>query len=494
MIKLKDILLESKTKEENAIDYIGELIKNTEFAGKTYVAGGYVRDMVMGKKSKDIDITVALPEGGIKLANFITKKSGVFKKDINPVVFKRFGTAKFNLRGVKYNGVDLSGLDIECVMTRKEKYTDGDRKPEVDFGTIEQDVERRDLTINSLIYDISNHKILDLTGKGIDDIKNRVIRTPIDSDIIFKEDPLRMLRVIRFSTRYGWELSKDMIESLRKNAKMLEFISAERKQEELNKILLSNTPDEGIRIMIETGLMKYVIPELYGLRGMTQNRYHAWDALNHTLEVLKKTPAKLETRLGALLHDIGKVKTRTDDEKGVHFYNHEEVSATMSRDILKRLKYPVALQDKVAVIVGQHMRTKDMGNDVSKIRDKVFRKLVKDLGDNLEDTLDVIDADNKSHGPIGWTHNLEKQIDIIRDRIKNLGKFTAKTKMPVDGNMIMRLFNMKPGKDVGKMLSIFEDYFLEDPDKILSMSDQEIESLLKQMYEQLNKERTNEKI
>lgn len=485
MILLKKILMESQTKEEAIIDYIRNLIDNTKFYGKAFIAGGYVRDMVMGKKSKDIDITVSLPNGGIEFADFITKKSGVFKKGSNPVIFPNFGTAKFTLPGIEFNGMDLSGLDIECVMTRKEQYTFGDRKPTVDFGTPEEDVERRDLTINSLLYDISNKKILDLTGKGLSDIKNKIIRTPLDANIIFKEDPLRMLRVVRFACRYDWTLSNEMIKSLRDNYRMLEYISEERKREELNKILLSKYPDVGIQLLMDTNLMKFVIPELYGLAGLKQNKYHYWDALGHTLQALKNSSPRLEVRIAALLHDIGKYKTKSDEDGEIHFYKHDELSANMSKDILKRLKYPNNFIDKVYVLINNHMRTKSLGNDLATVPDKVLRKLVRDLSDDLEDLLDVIHADNISHGPIGWTYNLEKQVDVIRERIKNLGNFTAKTKLPINGNMIMKILNIKPGEQIGKLLKMLEDYFLEYPDKISTMSDSDIESLVKTMYNEL---------
>jgi len=487
MIKLKHILLEGKTHEEVLLDFIREKIKGTKFESKVFVAGGYVRDMVMGKKSKDVDVTVSLPQGGIEFANWITQEVGAYKEGSNPVVYPTFGTAKFNLRGVQHMGVNIGEIDIESVMTRKEQYKDKSRKPEVDFGTPYEDVERRDLTINSLLYDISNQKILDLTGKGIDDIKNKIIRTPIDADIIFKEDPLRMLRAVRFATRYDWELSKEMLSSLAKNAKMLKNISTERIQEELNKILLSDNPDGGIRYLIDTGLMKYIIPEYYGLVGMAQNDFHEFDAFEHSMSVLRNSPKRLEVRLGALFHDLGKVKTKTDKDGKVHFYGHEFESAKMAEDALRRLKYSTDIIKRVSEIVKHHMRTKSYGPDAEKAKDKTLRKLMHAMGEHLEDMLDLVHADNISHGSPGWQHNMEKQVDAIRERLQQLGDFTGKLDMPVDGDKIMKMLNIKPSRDVGIILDKMKDKFLEDPDKINSMTDQQIEKTIKQIYQRIPK-------
>ena len=294
-----------------AVDLIKTTIKNTEWEGKVFIAGGYVRDELMGNEPKDVDLLINVPDGGILFAEWFTKKLGIHTKG-NPVIYPRFGTAKFNLRRQKHNGMDLSDIDIECVMPRKEKYNVGDRKPDVEQGTLKDDVDRRDFTTNSLLKNLSSGEILDLTGMGKDDIKNGIVRTPLDPDVIFTDDPLRMLRAVRFATKYSWKLPMFMIRSLKKNAKKLELISSERIQEELNKMLLTKNPDKAIRLLQILGLSKYIFPELDKLIKMKQNKFHKHDAMRHTLEVLKNTPPDLVTRLSALLHDIGKSKTRTE--------------------------------------------------------------------------------------------------------------------------------------------------------------------------------------
>jgi len=485
MIKLKKLILEQKTNEEILLDFLHDKIAGTKYEGKVFVAGGYVRDMVMGKKSKDIDIVIELPNGGIEFADWITKETNSYKVGSNPVVYPTYGTAKFNLRGVKHLGVDIGHIDLESVMTRKEQYREGDRKPDTEYGTMEQDVERRDLTINSLLYDITNRKILDLTGKGISDIKNEVIRTPIDAKIIFKEDPLRMLRAIRFAVRYGWHLSDVILQALEKNAPMLKTISTERINDEFSKIIMSDNPEGGIMYLVDTKLMKYIIPEYYDLVGMSQNDYHEYDAYEHSLKVLKNSPARLEVRLGALLHDIGKIKTKTDKGGKVHFFGHEDESAKMATQILTRLKYSNPVIEKVAKIVGGHMRTKQMGPEAEKGSDKALRKLMVDMGSHLEDLLDLVHADNISHGSPGWKHNMEKQVDIIRQRLQQLGDFTGKLDMPDDGDKIQALLNIGPGRDVGYIKGRIKDLFLDNPERIKNMSEADIEKMIKQIYSEL---------
>jgi poly(A) polymerase len=311
-------LLTEGVKETMAVEFLSNEVKNSKWKGKVFIAGGAVRDELLGLDLKDIDLVVEFPDGGIEFANWLTRKLGIWSSS-NPVIYPRFGTAKFNLRGVKYKGVDLSDIDVECVMTRTEVYDGKTRKPEVGYGTIAQDAERRDFTVNSLMKDLSSGEILDLTGMGKSDIQKGIVRSAIDPNIIFKEDPLRMLRAIRFAVKYNWTLPLYMIKALKANAHMLKNISAERIQDELNKMLVTKSPDTAVRLLQMTDLNKYVAPELDLLIGLQQNKYHKWDANKHTLEVLKGVPADLKTRLAALFHDIGKWETKTVVDNAVHF-------------------------------------------------------------------------------------------------------------------------------------------------------------------------------
>ena len=461
MIKLKDILTESIA-EKTALEFISNLVKKSPFKGKVYLAGGAVRDEIMGLDAKDIDLTIEAPRGGIEFATWICKELGIYKPGTNPVIYPTYGTAKFTLRGIKYNGIDLSFIDIECVMTRKEQYKDTSRKPEVDYGTIAQDVERRDLTVNSLLKDLTTGEIKDLTGKGVSDIKNGIVRTPLDPEIIFREDPLRMLRAIRFAVKYNWKLPMYMIRALKNNAYRLEIISKERITDELNKMLVTGKPDTAIRLLQLTGLSKYIFPELDTLIKLKQNKYHQWDAMKHTLMVLKQTPPDLKTRLAALFHDIGKSTTKSIIDNEIHFYTHEDVSATMAHDIMKRLRYPDNIIKPVTIAIENHMRTKPFGKDAEIVTDKVLRKLQTDLGDHLKITLDLIDADNKSHAP---EHNLTNQVTNIWNKLDALKQKsdTPKVVLPINGNDIMQITGLKPGPIIKDILNYITDKWYENP-------------------------------
>jgi tRNA nucleotidyltransferase/poly(A) polymerase len=260
---VKRTLLEQAGQDQvdSAMDMLKDLVKQSPFAGKAYVAGGFVRDTILGRPSKDIDIVVEMDNGGIAMANWLAKKLGIR----DPVIFENFGTAMLPLDGVVWNGVDLGGLDLEFVQTRTETYTpEGGRKPQVGFGTIEDDVNRRDFTVNALLYDLTNDKIIDLVG-GVEDIKKGIIRTPQDPEIIFNEDPLRMLRAVRFAGRYGWDIDPAIVDSIRKNSKLINTISRERVRDEFIKIIKGSMPDNGIQFLHDTGLLNDAIPELSGL-------------------------------------------------------------------------------------------------------------------------------------------------------------------------------------------------------------------------------------
>lgn len=263
-IMLKSLLLEGN-KEKAAEEFLSSLVKGTEWEDHVYIAGGYVRDQILGKDAKDIDLVVALPEGGIKFSEWATKKIGNYKAGSNPVVFPNFGTAKFNLHGVNYHGIDLSDMDIEAVMTRGEKYTAGSRKPEVAYSDLKSDVERRDATINSLLKKLSTGEILDLTGKGLSDIRAGIVRTPIDPDKTFSDDPLRILRMVRMAAKYDWKIPMKIIRSIKKNAAQLANISKERIHDETNKMLMTDFPFKAFRMLQIFGLMKYVFPSLEGV-------------------------------------------------------------------------------------------------------------------------------------------------------------------------------------------------------------------------------------
>lgn len=466
-IRLYQLLFENK--EQSALDYLSKILKNSPYEGKVFLAGGAVRDEILGKPVKDIDVVVSMPDGGIEFANWITQKTGAFKHGANPVIFPRFGTAKFNLRGINHNGIDLGDVDIESVMTRGEKYEKGSRKPEVVYADLEDDAYRRDLTVNSLFKDLSTGEIKDFTGRGIADIKAGIVRTPMDADITFRDDPLRMLRAIRFAVKYNWKMPLSMVKALKRNADMLLNISNERIRDELDKMLMTNSPDKAMKLLSYTGLNRHILPELDACHGVTQNVYHDEDVFNHIMTVLKNTEPDITARLASLFHDIGKPETRSEDvnpktgKPEVHFYEHEDVGARIAENAMRRLKYSGEETAKVTKIVQMHMRLKSAGPDGNGVSDKAIRKFMADAGDVLDPALKTMQADNISHSKIGAMPN---QIEFLKHRMQNLQSTTSlqsKPALPINGNDIMKQFNIKPGPAIKHLLAAVEDAWYNDP-------------------------------
>jgi len=454
------MLLTESTHEEQVLLFLKKLIKGTEWENKILLVGGAVRDEIMGKKPKDLDFVVNGDiDAGIVFSTWLGQKLGNYKENSNPVIYPRYGTAKLSLNHNRYK---LPNIDLEFVAPRKETYTTGSRNPDVTNGDLMDETMRRDLTINSLMKNVSTDEILDLSGKGVNDIKNGIIRTTSNPDIIFKEDPLRMLRAIRFAVKYNFKMEDDVLNGIRKHANSISDISRERITDELNKILLTVDPSKGIQLLKDSHLLRYVIEEFNDAIGMDQNDYHTEDVFGHTLSVLKNTPPELKTRLIALFHDIGKTVTKSVDADGkVHFYGHEEASERLVRQIMTRLKYPNDLIDAVANGVRNHMYLKHGEDNTSKLSDKTLRKFVASVGDNLEYVLDAIHADNISHaGDTAMTN----QINNVRERLKTLNTNVRKEnmKLPIDGNDLIQL-GFKPSPIFREILDAVQDAWYENP-------------------------------
>jgi putative nucleotidyltransferase with HDIG domain len=431
---------------KDVIKIIADAIRETKFENNAFIAGGFVRDKIMGKESNDLDIVISLPDGGIELAKHLYEK-GLSSR---PVIFQRFGTAQIIIKNFK----------IEFVMARKESYRSKNRKPDVAHGTINEDIYRRDFTINALIMNVMNNEVQDITGKGISDIKSKIIRATSPPNIIFEEDPLRMLRAVRFAVQLNFTIDKETMMGIIRNAEMLKHISRERIRDELIKILLSSAPAEGIIIMIDSGIMQYVIPEIVLLKGVQQNKYHDKDVLGHTLQVLQNTHDEIIIRLSALLHDISKPQTKTIDEKGIHFYRHEVAGAKRARKILNDLKFPKDTIDKVTKLIKNHMRLKSFGDTLETLSDVAVRRLMFQMQDDLELLLSLIHADNISHAE---AYNLPSQILNLKLRVaSNIKKINGK-KLPVTGRDIMLHFEISEGQNVGKILDKANEIWLKHP-------------------------------
>jgi putative nucleotidyltransferase with HDIG domain len=325
---------------------------------------------------------------------------------------------------------------------------------------MKDDAERRDFTVNSLLKNLSNQEILDLTGHGKEDIQKGVVRTAIEPDQIFSDDPLRMLRAIRFTMKYKWQLPLFMIRALKKNAPRMEIISKERIRDELNKMLQTGSPHRAIKLLKVSGLLPYTIPELIPAIKMTQNIHHKHDVFDHTLDVLSKTNPVLIQRLMALLHDIGKTVTRSVTPTGIHFYRHEDEGAKIARSVMERLKYPNEIIDAVVKGVENHMRLKGAG-DAADVSDKALRKFRVDMGEQLEDVLDLIHADNISHSDVS---SMPNQIKLIRARLATLDMnlVSKKPQLPINGNDLIQL-GLKPGPLFTTLLGKVTDAWYENP-------------------------------
>ena len=446
----------TQEKFKQIIEYIGECIKGSEFENHVFAVGGCVRDSYMGNEIKDIDLCISLPDGGIKLAEFLHTKKYLTRP---PVVYPTYGTAMFKFK--KFNQDE-----IECVQTRGEQYHDKDsRNPVTSFASIEDDCIRRDLTINALYMNVTTGEILDLTGKGVSDIKAGICRvTNENPDVVFTDDPLRILRVMRFACRYNFNIEENTLASMLRNADRLEIITQERITDEFNKMMMTNDPTRALCLLGYTGAMKYVVPELIETYDMGQNAYHFGTVWEHTLAVVENNAracrngelkAYLSVRLACVFHDLGKIKTRTVGDDGrVHFYDHETVGADLVREIMTKMRYPNDVIDETCFYIRNHMVTKAWGDDLSHMKMKTFRKLMYKCKteERFIHLMEVIDADNNAHKK---EHCLPHQVENIvnmMEREINYNTSMFGYKLPIDGNDVMEILGIEPGPNVKKYL------------------------------------------
>ena len=437
------------------IERIRTLIKDSLFEGKVYIVGGFVRDAILGNPIKDVDIVVESENGGIAFATWLAYHTGCHVQSKNPCIFPTYGVAKMQI----YTDPELSDIELECVQTRKEKYNKETRNPDTAYGTIEQDAMRRDLTINALYYNISTDEVCDFTHRGLDDIKNHVIRTTGDADLIFDDDPLRILRVVRFANRLGWPIEKNTWVGMITNSKRVRILSQERVTDELNKMLLSDNPSDAIRRLDRCNVLHRVLPSLEMSKHVYQDLNPKRTLYEHVLETLDKTPKVLETRLAALFHDIGKLKTY---EKS--FLYHSQIGADMAEEVMKAMKYSGATIGTVKKAIENHEEFSSyFGGTIP--RPAVIRKFVSKFDGNdkdLEVALDLIHANN-------ITQMYGKKIKLvpgIKQKIEELDKKNESGKkitIPINGKDIMAEFNLKPGPTLGMIMDKVKSKVIEDP-------------------------------
>ncbi len=441
--------------KEHFTDKIFELISETadKLQMECYVVGGYVRDILLNRPSKDIDVVVV--GSGIEMAQAFGQRLG---RSAHVSVFKNFGTAQVKFRD----------REVEFVGARKESYSHDSRKPVVENGTLEDDQNRRDFTVNAMAVCMNKARFGELVDpfNGLSDLKERTLRTPLDPDITFSDDPLRMMRCVRFATQLNFYIDDDTFRALERNKNRIKIISRERIADELNKILLSRTPSKGFVDLDRCGLLKLIFPELTALQGVeVRNGRGHKDNFYHTLEVvdnIAKVSDNLWLRWATLLHDIGKPRTkRWDPRIGWTFHNHNFVGEKMVPDIFRKMKLPMNEKMKyVQKLVGLHMRPIVIADD--EVTDSAVRRLLFEAGDDIDDLMALCEADITSKNEMRKQRFLDN-FKLVRQKLKTLEEKDRirNFQPPVDGAEIMRVFNLQPCREIGTLKSAIKDAILD---------------------------------
>ena len=437
--------------KEPVLRRIGEIADS--MGREVYVVGGYVRDIFLQRPVNDIDfVTVG---SGISLAKEVSEALG---RGDHLTVYANYGTAQ-----IKYRN-----LELEFVGARRESYHRESRNPIVEDGTLEDDQNRRDFTINAMAICLNSERYGELVDPfgGIADLHKGIIRTPLDPDITFSDDPLRMMRAIRFATQLNFEIYPETFEAIRRNRERISIITRERINDELGKIMRSARPSIGFRLLDECGLLQLIFPVLCELKGVEimEGKGHK-DNFNHTLQVVDNVAAHSDNewlRWAALLHDIGKPQTKRYDEKlGWTFHNHNFVGEKMISRIFRKMKMPMNEKMKyVEKLVGLHMRPQSVGEDG--VSDSGVRRMITDAGEDLDDLMILAEADITSKNPAKVRRQLEG-FARLRKRMSELSDADAlrNWKNPVNGNEIIDYFKIEPGKEIADIKGAVKEAIIE---------------------------------
>lgn len=433
-----------------ALDAIRIALRGTEFEGDLFLVGGAVRDALLGAPSTDADLVTR--RDAPTLARYLFAH-GV--GDHPPVTYERFGTAMLT----------VGGESVEFVTARRESYEGGSRKPSVEPATYEEDAARRDFTLNALYQDLFTGEIRDPLGTGLTDLRAGVLRTPLEPEATFSDDPLRMLRAVRFRWRLGFAYAPGLEAAIRTQAPRLAIVSPERIRDEFLKMLDRRSAADATGELMTLGLMPWILPELEAMRGVDQGSFHHLDVWEHTLLAVRNLwrqgePPDRETSLAVLLHDVGKPATREIRDGKLRFFSHEAVGAEMTRAMLARLKLPNAAIERVAKLVKAHMRLGTAGGaDGMGFTPAAARRLLRDMGQDTDRLLRVVDADASALAPGVRALDLAP----IRARLTEVTLAAPKTGYvsPLSGARIMALTGLAPGPEVGRLKTMLEEAVVE---------------------------------
>ena len=447
MTLIKDIINQNKRLAKIS-KVISELSDETQI--NAFLVGGCVRDLMLNPLAESIDIDIMVEGDGIDFAEKLARKINVPKI----VPFKKFATAK----------IPFKEYEIEVASARLEKYDESSRSPsEVVMSNIEDDLLRRDFTINAMAVSLNKENFGEFFDpfNGMEDLSNKILKTPLDSDTTFSDDPLRMMRAAYFASKLSLDIDPSCLESIKNNADRISIVSQERKTNELFKILGTKKPSIGLNILQEAGLMEFVFPEIAVMYGLDQsNEYHHKDIFYHTLEVVDNAAQlsdKLDLRLAALVHDIAKPKTRRlSKSKGYTFYGHDDVGARMLKGISFNMKFSNSTRDYITKLTALHLRPISLAK--KDVTDSAIRRLIVDAGEEIDDLMKLCRADITTKNPknitkyLGNFDRVEKRMNEVIE-IDKLKSFQS----PVRGEEIMKMFDLDPGKEVGKIKTMVED-------------------------------------
>ena len=416
-----------------ALNAVVSAARGTAFEGDLFLVGGAVRDELLGRPGGS-DLDLVTRGSSAELAQLLFDSGA---SSIPPVTYARFGTAMVRVKGV----------DIEIVTARRESYSEDSRKPTVEPASYLEDAQRRDFTVNTLMRDVFSDTVVDPLGSGLEDLQHRVLRTPLDPAATFYDDPLRMLRAVRFRWKLGFEPAAGLWDAVKAEALRLRIVSAERIRDEWLKMLALPTASRALQDLMDLGLLDQFVPELRAMIGCEQGRFHHKDVWDHTLLVVDKVDHSNPLLvLGALFHDVGKPETRAVDGNGnTRFFTHEVVGAAMTRRILRRLKFSEHDIEIVAKLVKNHMRL----GSATEFSAAAARRLIRDLGAELEPLMELIEADAGSLRPGVRALDLGLVKEQIADALAVVPERGFES--PISGQRIMELCGLTPGPEVGRI-------------------------------------------